>query len=312
MALSVTFFPQTLTANAVWFGCDLNKHDIHGYDLTDAELITNRLAKFEGGVFHPMVLPTMFADFERDRQIDLVRKKLTELRQRLNDLTTTTSNTPIRERLENTASAGSTMKISASSTCMWAMSRFRDLHKKIWKYQQSPSGWTRSKSPTPSSAFEGSDMQETEKSSASEPLDSDAQGAAESRSAALLSSDVSYLKHGLQNWQAQLVKMIEHVDELGNTDFGLTTTADTRTAEYQSKLEALRKTGIRIRARLRDLVDEYDEFIRKCRHMMDMMTLATQIVGSGSEAPATTHSFLFPFVQITHIELTFMGRTGAQ
>jgi len=58
MALSITFFPQTPTANAVWFGCNLSKHEIHGYYLTDAELLASRLANFKGGVLHPMLLPT--------------------------------------------------------------------------------------------------------------------------------------------------------------------------------------------------------------------------------------------------------------
>jgi len=79
--------------------------------------------------------------------------------------------------------------------------------------------------------------------------------------------------------------MIEHVVELGNTDFWPPTTADTCTAEYQSKLEAVRKPGIRIRARLRDLVDEYDEVIRKCRHMMEMTTLSTQRVVQLKQPP---------------------------
>jgi len=91
------------------------------------------------------------------------------------------------------------MKISDSNTSLWAMRCFRDLREKIWKYQQSPSGWTRTKSPISSSTSDGLDMQETEKPSASEPLDSDAQDVAESRSTAFLSSDVSYLKHDLQN-----------------------------------------------------------------------------------------------------------------
>ncbi|RKK89561.1 hypothetical protein BFJ68_g3239 [Fusarium oxysporum] len=86
MALSVTFFPGSLTTNAVWYGCDLSKRKFHGDLITDSELICGQLENFDGGVFHPVVLPVVFAGFERERHIGAVRKCLTQFVQRIHDL----------------------------------------------------------------------------------------------------------------------------------------------------------------------------------------------------------------------------------
>jgi hypothetical protein len=86
MALSVTFFPNTMKTNAIWFGCDLEQRFIHGHKLTDSAIITSKLREFDGQVFHPMMLPTIFAEFERDRHIGLVRKSNTQFVQRMIDI----------------------------------------------------------------------------------------------------------------------------------------------------------------------------------------------------------------------------------
>ncbi|TVY72364.1 hypothetical protein Focb16_v012771 [Fusarium oxysporum f. sp. cubense] len=86
MALSVTFFPGSVTTNAVWYGCDLSKRKFHGDLIIDSELICDQLENFDGGVFHPMVLPVMFAGFEREKHIGTARKCLTQFVQRIHDL----------------------------------------------------------------------------------------------------------------------------------------------------------------------------------------------------------------------------------
>ncbi|CAJ2501143.1 Uu.00g039960.m01.CDS01 [Anthostomella pinea] len=76
LALSVTFFPETLATNAILYGCD---------EATAAQ-IAKRLSLSELGDFHPMVLPTIFAELERNRQVALVQEKLTQLIQRIIDI----------------------------------------------------------------------------------------------------------------------------------------------------------------------------------------------------------------------------------
>ncbi|KEZ39565.1 hypothetical protein SAPIO_CDS9467 [Scedosporium apiospermum] len=85
----------------------------------------------------------------------------------------------------------------------------------------------------------------------------------------------NFLKIGLEDWKTQMLKMIAHVDELQDTKFGLDTSATS--PELDAKLGALQETGSRIKERLGELVDEYDEYIRKCSYIIDGMKLATQL-----------------------------------
>ncbi|UKZ62535.1 uncharacterized protein TrAtP1_003780 [Trichoderma atroviride] len=48
MALTVTFLPETMTTNALWFGCNLKERDVHGHLLTDSAIITGKLRNFDG------------------------------------------------------------------------------------------------------------------------------------------------------------------------------------------------------------------------------------------------------------------------
>ncbi|KAF4463083.1 hypothetical protein FALBO_10089 [Fusarium albosuccineum] len=254
MALSITFFPNTLTTNAIWYGCDLSRHDVHGYDLTDAEIITSHLSTFDGGAFHPLLLPTIFSDFERDRQIGLVRDFLTESVQRVNNLaqqdtqSSKGSHADLLQIGEKTRRIQSRSSSFSSENLQNRLRRFFDLV--VSGAQPDISGTTL----IPSSP-------DSEKKQ--EP-------------SVLLWSRISFLRNGLKNWQAQLYKMIEHVDELDATDFSIGPAA--KNMSWQVRLASLRKSGDRIKARLQDIVNDYDEAIRDCTHIMDGMTLATQLV----------------------------------
>ncbi|KAF5026000.1 hypothetical protein F66182_1902 [Fusarium sp. NRRL 66182] len=255
-ALSVTFFPETLTTNAVWYGCDLTVHNVHGHLLTDAEIITGRLSNFDGQVFHPMILPTIFADFERERQIGLVRKCLTQFVQRINDLAT-----PELQHLEEIEPEISltSEKETADALNPVPMKKkgltqlFQVVSKAISSGASSHVASLPKTSPRASS---------TETEQGQEP-------------AVLLWQNISFLRIGLQNWQTQLRKMMDHVQDLDATNFGIRTAINTE--EWQTNLAALREVGSRIRSRLQDLVDEYDEYIRQCTHIMEGLTLATQL-----------------------------------
>lgn len=76
------------------------------------------------------------------------------------------------------------------------------------------------------------------------------------------------LRIQLEQWKGQLLKMIAHVDELGETVFG---------GEADDKL---REIGSRINLRLREIVDDYEYEIRLCTMSIDGLNLATQLVRS--------------------------------
>ncbi|KAM0083137.1 hypothetical protein ACKRZS_005082 [Fusarium odoratissimum] len=208
MALSVTFFPGSLTTNAVWYGCDLSKRKFYGDLITDSELIYGQLENFDGGVFYPMVLPVVFAGFERERHIGTVRGCLMLFVQRIHYL----AHQDLRSMNRNESSMSSE-----------------------------------------SDKLEGCAVDEGR----------------------VFSINISFLRIGLQNLQTQLRKMIDHVDQLHDTDLDLPVAA--RVPNSQTRLHIIQDVGVRLKTRLQDLVDEYDEYIRQCTHIMDGLTLVTQL-----------------------------------
>lgn len=98
----------------------------------------------------------------------------------------------------------------------------------------------------------------------------------EEETCAMLWIKISHLKNGLENWKTQLRKMVEHTKELEDRDFGMK--RDVQTHAWVRRRDALTECGARLRERLQDLMDEYDDFIRECDHIMAGMSLATQLV----------------------------------
>lgn len=97
--------------------------------------------------------------------------------------------------------------------------------------------------------------------------------------------DVSHLNSGLETWRAQLVKMVDHIDELNITVFN--TQAD-------QKAE-----GDRIKERLVDIILEYKELQRKCNLVIEGTTLANGMVRIFSVFPR-------PVFIKSLLELTFL------
>ncbi|KAF5562714.1 hypothetical protein FNAPI_3033 [Fusarium napiforme] len=69
--------------------------------------------------------------------------------------------------------------------------------------------------------------------------------------------------------------MIDQIHQLNDTDYGVQL-AD-KDPKNQSRTVCLREVGDRLETRIQDLVEEYDEYIRQCTHIMDGLTLATQL-----------------------------------
>ncbi|KAF5253343.1 hypothetical protein FANTH_1755 [Fusarium anthophilum] len=250
MALSVTFFPETLTTNAVWYGCDLSKRKFHGDLITDSELICGQLENFDGDVLHPMILPVVFAGFERERHIGTVRKCLTQFVQRIHDLAS-----PELQALDKDEGSSGNKEIKSGyglpltkEGCLAPYFRLvsRLIHSKAAKTVPPPKT--------------NSHQKEEEQ----EP-------------AVLLwqKQNISFLRIGLQNWQTQLGKMIDHIHQLKDIDHDFKLTE--RDPKNKRRSLCLRQVGDRLETRIQDLVEEYDEYIRQCTHIMDGLTLATQL-----------------------------------
>ncbi|KAF5001109.1 hypothetical protein FGRMN_1303 [Fusarium graminum] len=255
MALSVTFFPNTLTTNAVWYGLDMNEHRTYGHNLTNADIITSRLTNFDGKCLHPLILPTVFAEFERERHVALVRKYSTQLVQRIHDLAY-----PSLHQSKETETISS--KVSSQR-----LSRDHDLTKRLKAWLSNfrkgcESERSAAQEHPPSVSETGHRSRYVEKKEEPEP-------------AVVLWQNTSFLSNGLQNWQTQLRKMVQQVQELDDTNFGIDKID--HNPEVESKLSRLREVGSRIETKVQDLIDEYDEHIRQCNHITEGLRLATQL-----------------------------------
>jgi hypothetical protein len=76
--------------------------------------------------------------------------------------------------------------------------------------------------------------------------------------------DITYLSSGLETWKYQLVKMVQHIDELSSTNL------------YSQS--GFTEEGLRIQERLADIIVEYDELRRKCSLVVDGTSLANGMV----------------------------------
>lgn len=94
--------------------------------------------------------------------------------------------------------------------------------------------------------------------------------------------NTSHLRNGLETWKAQLQKVVDEVGDLeiaafdteGPTEINGSTI---NRAEYRA---LMRKTGKKIKERLRSTINVYEEKIRECTTRVDGMTMATQLVSS--------------------------------
>lgn len=181
-----------------------------------------------------MLLPTIIAEFERERQIGHVRKAKKHLSHRIDEMMD--SQTPVAVK----------------------------------------------------------------KGSLGVPSGSDGSITAEDEDSTTLWLELSMFKNGMENWRDQLVKMIEHVEQLSQSwlepsENQRPATRETNTRNFQpvedkDKEEGiddqatlksdLHDTSVRIKGRLQQLKSDYDFHIRDCTTLIDAMSLATQLVSS--------------------------------
>lgn len=87
--------------------------------------------------------------------------------------------------------------------------------------------------------------------------------------------DIYYLKIALKTWKKQLQKVVEHADELF-------TTWCVRTGHEEETREVLKckadVAGIRIKERVREIIDDYDEKIGESEMVMEGTPLANSLV----------------------------------
>ncbi|KAI1376487.1 hypothetical protein F4677DRAFT_445287 [Hypoxylon crocopeplum] len=198
VALSVSYFPNRRFTYAVMYGCPNHI----------ASMVMSRLSKCELNTFHPLTLPILLADVERNRQVDMVQDYVGKLTQRVVDV-------------------GNSIKVS--------------------KYTSQCSNVDTEKSET------GEFTPTGDLASIFDWL------------------EMSHIRNGLNNWKVQLQVLVRHLAELESAqNEGIAET------EADDISQSMRSQGVRIKERLTQIINEYDEKNRECSTVIDGMTFATQ------------------------------------
>ena len=94
--------------------------------------------------------------------------------------------------------------------------------------------------------------------------------------------DVSHYRTTVETWMVQLRKMVVHLEELETTAYTNSGTSSNGTAIFVVTNTDMIREGKRIKERLLDIINDYDELQRKCTWVMDGTSLAN---GMASEIP---------------------------
>ncbi|KAI1323068.1 hypothetical protein F5Y16DRAFT_20710 [Xylariaceae sp. FL0255] len=97
MALSVTFKPNDWTTNAILYSCDEST----------TEDVIERLSTTDIEELHPMIMPCLFAELERDRLNGLVRIKISKLYQSIINISQNTNSASLAQSTTSPALATS-------------------------------------------------------------------------------------------------------------------------------------------------------------------------------------------------------------
>lgn len=178
--------------------------------------VVSRLSNCKLGTFHPLTLPTVFADLERNRHVDLVEEYVQKLMQRVQDMEKNRPGSSSSQQHgfpnEKSGSGSVTTTGDTDSTTEWL--------------------------------------------------------------------EINHLRNGLKDWKAQLNTLIENVAEMESSQF-----AEIQPAPQASWIPCMRRQGTRIRERLLQISNEYDEKIRACSMVIDGLSFATQMVCSSTALP---------------------------
>ena len=210
VALSATYLPDKRFTFAIVYGCDAKI----------SEALVGRLQRNPERAIHPMTLPVLFADIERDRHAKLVSGFHNKLMQRACD--------------------------------------FSNDSRRASEVSDSPSSSSSSVTEKPTEGLLRPDR------------DSD-----------IMSQwmELYHLRNGLANWKAQLQKLADHQTELCFA-YPSSTQSLNNTSENEDLSRCLVHQGTQIRARLQQLLLEYDERIRQSSLIIDGMNFATQVVSN--------------------------------
>ncbi|OTA87742.1 hypothetical protein M434DRAFT_15302 [Hypoxylon sp. CO27-5] len=172
-------------------------------------MVMSRLSNCGLSTFHPLTLPMIFADIERNRHMDMVDEYIRKLMQRVLNMDKVTQTSTFTSQTESPG--------------------FQDLG---------------------TSSFSSVGDYNT----------------------VLDWLEMNHIRSGLRTWQTQLKTLINHLPELEMIQYG-----KVGETEIENILTSLKIQGVRIKERLTQVINEYDEKVRECSTCIDGMTFSTQM-----------------------------------
>ncbi len=274
LALTATYFPHCGLTFAILFGCSL---------LVEEE-IRKRLSLAVGEAIHPLLMPGIFAEIERSRHVQVVDTTIDELETKILELDFQSDVDGIPDferemRNQDKRSAYLDTIYLRNGLVSWntQLVKMRDhldvLQNTIFKPVKLKKVLEHSRD---KSADDSSDLYSGS---------SESDGSLEPEQSATSSDEAvnhnrgrpDNLRHTLRREylrQVACVKAFHEDSELKNISICR------QGIEIDKK--QMRRVGRKIKYRLKDISDEYEEKIRECTMRVDGMAMATQWVGNSS------------------------------
>ncbi|KAI0538520.1 hypothetical protein GGR58DRAFT_468104 [Xylaria digitata] len=89
--------------------------------------------------------------------------------------------------------------------------------------------------------------------------------------------EMGELKNGLQGFKRKILDMIQHTEELEGDVFNQSKRPNSWAVLSEKQLDGLRDSGLKIKDRLKHLVDEFEMHIQKCETVINGVSLASQL-----------------------------------
>lgn len=122
LALTVTYFPQSNLAFGILFGCTASIE----------KKVLNRLAETKEYGFHPLLLPGIFAELERERMVEVVESTIDRVEEAIFELDTGSSVTGSSRETSETGHPSGARYVRRT---VWLNTTFLRTRLRIWKTQ---------------------------------------------------------------------------------------------------------------------------------------------------------------------------------
>ena len=268
LALSATYFPHCGLTFAIVFGCSISIE----------EQILRRLGRVTIEADHPLLMPGILVELERSRHVRIVEQTIDELETQIHEIDQ--MNEDAESLSIEVRTSQREAKRSAWLDTMYLRNQLINWITNLEKIYHHADELNNSifKAPEMFSSETGSDKGFTTPSECSDEEEYESMWsirstnprkelipprmAAMQLSEALADSQYCYYNEKANEWQ-------EPSQQLGFREF------ENRIDQVE---DDMRRTGIRIKNRVRDIIDEYREKVRDCTMRVDGMAMATQWV----------------------------------